>query len=105
MVKFMVKLSCGYAIVKEKTGILTDDQQKIHQIVSSFQKDCEPMPEKFTYLNAFLELFYPRLYLVCGQKLRSIEEDICMRCLLHLPRTNFHQQPNNPMEQLFYGRV
>ena len=63
------------------------------------------MSEKFTYLHAFLELFYPRLCLVCGQKLISSEKYICLKCLLHLPRTNYHETAGNPMEQLFYGRV
>jgi len=63
------------------------------------------MPQKFTYLHAVLELFYPRLCLVCGQKLISSEDYICLKCLLHLPRTNYHETAGNPMEQLFYGRV
>lgn len=63
------------------------------------------MFEKELYVNAFLELFYPRLCVVCGQKLISGENSVCLKCLLHLPRSNFHNEPDNPMEQLFYGRV
>ncbi|MGQ7871414.1 ComF family protein [Sunxiuqinia sp. sy24] len=57
------------------------------------------------YVHAFLELFYPRLCLVCGEKLITMEKYLCLKCLLHLPRTNFHDEPENAMEQLFYGRV
>lgn len=57
------------------------------------------------YFHAFLELFYPRICLVCGQKLISTEEHICLKCLLHMPRTNYHDEPENPMEKLFYGRI
>jgi ComF family protein len=63
------------------------------------------MPKKYPYLYAFVELFYPRLCLVCGEKLISSEDYICLKCLLHLPRTNYHNTAENPMEQLFYGRV
>ncbi|HKJ43247.1 MAG TPA: phosphoribosyltransferase family protein [Sunxiuqinia sp.] len=28
-----------------------------------------------------------------------------MKCLLHMPRTNYHDEPENPMEKLFYGRI
>lgn len=56
-------------------------------------------------LNHFLELFYPKLCLVCEQKLISQEYFICLKCLLHLPRTNFHKMKDNPMEELFYGRI
>ena len=63
------------------------------------------MHQKFDYLNSFLELFYPRICFVCGQKLISEENYICMKCLLHMPRTNYHNELENPMEKLFYGRV
>lgn len=63
------------------------------------------MPVQNNYLNAFLELFYPRLCFVCGEKLISSETHICMKCLLHMPRTNYHIEVGNPMEKLFYGRI
>ena len=63
------------------------------------------MAENNLYLQALLELFYPRICVVCGQKLISGENYVCLKCLLHLPRTNFQHEPGNPMEMLFYGRV
>ncbi|WP_430971608.1 ComF family protein [Sunxiuqinia rutila] len=63
------------------------------------------MLNRSNYLNAFLELFYPRLCLVCGDKLIATETYLCLKCQLHLPRTNYHNEPDNPMEQLFYGRL
>jgi ComF family protein len=63
------------------------------------------MAEKNLYVNALLELFYPRICVVCGQKLISTESFVCLKCLLHLPRTNYHNEPENRMEMLFYGRV
>ena len=63
------------------------------------------MTNKNIFINSLLELFYPRLCLVCGQKLIAGESFICMTCLLHLPRTNYHTEPDNIMEKLFYGRI
>jgi len=56
----------------------------------------------FTYLT---ELLFPRLCVVCGDRLIEQEEWICLHCLHHIPRTNFHLDPENQVNQLFYGRV
>ncbi len=51
------------------------------------------------------ELIFPRLCVTCGDKLIEQEQWICLYCLHHIPRTNFHLEPENPVAQLFYGRV
>lgn len=51
------------------------------------------------------ELLFPRLCVVCGDKLIEQENWICLHCLHHIPRTNYHLEPVNPVAQLFYGRV
>ena len=51
------------------------------------------------------ELFFPRLCVVCGDKLIEQEQWICLHCLHHIPRTNFHLNPDNVVARLFYGRV
>lgn len=56
----------------------------------------------FFYLT---ELLFPRLCVVCGDKLIEQEQWICLHCLHHIPRTNFHLEPENRVAQLFYGRV
>jgi ComF family protein len=56
-------------------------------------------------LNYLIELLYPRLCIVCGDKLIEQENCICLYCLHHIPRTNFHLEPDNPVARLFYGRV
>ncbi|HBL74453.1 MAG: amidophosphoribosyltransferase [Bacteroidetes bacterium GWF2_42_66] len=58
-----------------------------------------------TYLNDFIELFFPRICLVCGNNLLNREELVCLQCLHELPRTNFHLQERNPVAEIFYGRV
>ena len=56
-------------------------------------------------LSCFLELFFPEICVVCGTKLISQEVHLCASCQFRIPKTNFHLQPENPMEQIFYGRV
>ncbi len=53
----------------------------------------------------FLNLFYPNLCAACGEKLLTQEKVICTKCLVDLPRTNFHLEHENPVSQLFWGRV
>lgn len=60
---------------------------------------------KFQLLNYLAELLYPRLCVVCGDKLIEQEDWICLHCLHHIPRTNFHLNHDNPVARLFYGKV
>jgi ComF family protein len=50
-------------------------------------------------------LLYPDICLACGNSLAGNEYYICTKCLGNLPLTNFWNQPENPVEQLFWGRV
>ncbi|HAQ65919.1 MAG TPA: ComF family protein [Bacteroidales bacterium] len=58
----------------------------------------------FVYLDDFLSLIYPRLCFACGQPLFANEEVICFPCRQQLPQTHYHLQPDNPVEQQFWGR-
>jgi ComF family protein len=53
----------------------------------------------------FLQFFFPDLCLACGQILNNQEKVLCTPCLFHIPRTEFHKDPENPVSQLFWGRV
>jgi len=53
----------------------------------------------------FLNLFFPDLCVVCKERLSEGEQHICTDCLLLLPKTNFHLQPDNRLEQFFAGRI
>lgn len=55
--------------------------------------------------HSFLNLFFPDLCVVCNSKLHKSEQHICMECLLLLPKTNFHKQPDNRLEQFLAGRI
>lgn len=56
-------------------------------------------------LQDFLSLIYPRNCISCGNSLFKHEEQVCNYCYLNLPKTNFHKQPRNPVDALFYGRT
>ena len=53
----------------------------------------------------FFSLFFPNLCLGCGQPLIRGEETICSICHFHLPKTHFHNDPDNPLNKVFWGRV
>lgn len=53
----------------------------------------------------FISLFYPKVCYACGNSLYSNEEVICTYCRFHLPKTNFHKRPDNPLAVVFWGRV
>lgn len=55
--------------------------------------------------SALLSLFYPKLCVGCGDVLRENEPHLCLHCLLHLPETDYHLFPGNPLEVLFWGRI
>lgn len=56
-------------------------------------------------LNNLLSLFYPRLCAGCGDALQQNEEHLCLHCMMHLPETNFHKEHDNPLTNIFAGRV
>lgn len=57
-----------------------------------------------TILNDFLNLFFPRLCIVCDQRLIHAEEYICLSCLHKLPKTNYCNINNNKLEEQMFGR-
>ncbi|MCF8360813.1 MAG: ComF family protein [Prolixibacteraceae bacterium] len=58
-----------------------------------------------TSITDFLSLIYPNLCFCCGNALVNQEKAICLKCLVGMPRTHYHLVPDNPVEQLFWGRV
>lgn len=56
-------------------------------------------------LNNLLSLFYPRLCVGCGDALQQNEPFLCLHCMMHLPETNFHKEAENPLTNIFAGRV
>ena len=53
----------------------------------------------------FAGLFFPEVCFNCGNSLFRNEKVVCTRCALHLPETNFHRDPDNPVARVFWGRI
>ena len=59
-----------------------------------------------SFWHRLLDLISSRLCVVCGQRLTVSEDVICTKCNLHLPRTDFHQDPyENEMAKLFWHQI
>ena len=56
-------------------------------------------------IDDFISLLFPKICAACGNSLWKQEETVCLSCEFHLPRTNFHLAIENPVSQLFWGRV
>lgn len=56
-------------------------------------------------IDDFISLLFPKICAACGNSLWKQEETACLSCDFHLPRTNFHLALENPVSQLFWGRV
>lgn len=56
-------------------------------------------------IKDFAGLFFPEVCYHCGNSLFKNEKVVCTRCFLHLPETNFHNDPDNPVSRVFWGRV
>jgi competence protein ComFC len=56
-------------------------------------------------LNDFFKLIFPVTCAACGKVLIKNERVICVSCNYTLPRTNFHYDQNNPVSQIFWGRI
>lgn len=51
-----------------------------------------------------LSLLFPRLCYGCGNHLLRNEKLLCTECYVLIPRTTYHLERGNPVEQLFWGR-
>lgn len=59
---------------------------------------------KRNVLHDLAGLFLPRRCAACDGPLMRFESGICLRCAEELPRTRFHDDEQNRVEQLFWGR-
>lgn len=56
-------------------------------------------------LHDLIQIFFPSTCCCCGRILVGSEHHICIHCLFHLPTTEFCDFDNNPVENLFLGRI
>lgn len=60
----------------------------------------------FSFLTRLLDIIGPRRCAICGCRLAVSEQGICACCNRHLPRTGFHQSPeDNIMSRMLWGRI
>ena len=59
----------------------------------------------YNWLDDLLWLVYPEICAACDKPLRTGEKCICTSCRFHLPKTEFHNEPENPMARHFWGKV
>lgn len=50
-------------------------------------------------------LVFPEVCAACGNPLVLNEKMICTSCLLHLPRTFYSREKDNPVSQVFWGKL
>lgn len=56
-------------------------------------------------LNDFFNLIFPKLCSACQETLLKQEAIICTKCILTLPKTNYHLDNENPVFKVFWGRT
>ena len=52
-----------------------------------------------------LDIFFPRTCACCSRVLTGTENQLCLQCLMDIPRTNMHRMADNQIEQLYWGKV
>lgn len=56
-------------------------------------------------INDFMSLIYPRSCGACEEILLEHEHLVCTRCMVTLPKSNYHRLPENPLLSMLAGRV
>ena len=56
-------------------------------------------------IKNLLNLFFPQVCSACSKHLSDNELQICTNCRHQLPLTNFHNDQNNAVHKMLYGRV
>ena len=57
------------------------------------------------WIYDIVSLFFPNICNSCDSVLYQNEDIICSRCLLTLPKTKFHYHQQNPVTEIFDGRL
>lgn len=58
-----------------------------------------------TILRDFYRLFIPHKCTYCGMDLQNNEDYICKLCLSKIPKTNYHKNKLDTINEIFWGRV
>ena len=60
---------------------------------------------KINLLADLLNLMYPPVCLACGNTLQHTENHLCLSCLYEIPKTNYHLEKDNPVEERFWAKA
>ena len=58
-----------------------------------------------TLILDFINIFYPDYCLFCHNTLYGHEKYLCLKCSYELPKTDFANHKENPISQLFWGKL
>jgi ComF family protein len=59
----------------------------------------------YTWTSDLAGLLFPKSCLLCGKTLHQQEEILCTTCFYKLARTNFQREVENPIIEIFSGRL
>lgn len=59
----------------------------------------------YSVLKDIGAVVYPEMCIACRKRLLHQEKTLCLLCRSSLPTTNFHNDPDNPVAKIFWGRV
>jgi len=59
----------------------------------------------FFRISDLLNFWFPASCAACNAALYRGEMIVCTQCLYHLPKTNYHLEPGNPVEKAFWGKT
>ena len=59
----------------------------------------------WTWINDASMIIAQQRCIVCGRRLHTRQEQICLSCFNQLPFTNIHGEKGNKMERLFWGQI
>lgn len=78
---------------------------KLLRILIINKNNLNTLNKLFRTVVDFRALFFPNNCSACAEQLYAGEELLCSDCLFHLPRTNFHLNPENKAAKLFWGQA
>jgi len=61
--------------------------------------------KKMQWATDLFMLLFPVTCLVCGKRLSSPGEVLCLTCEYGMPKTGYSDRRDNPVSQIFWGRV
>lgn len=57
------------------------------------------------FIKDIANLFFPKICLSCDMVLTTEEKVICSFCIFELPKANYSDLKDNPVEKIFFGRI